>query len=674
MNARYALATAFSLVILGTAARAQVAFVSGPDTTAKNPNYVANREPLTANPLIKLPIRSVEPRGWIRKQLELEAQGFTGHLGEISKFLAKKGNSWLEPAGGDHGWEEVPYWLKGYINLAFLLRDEAMIAESKTWIDAAIRSQLEDGWFGPQSNRTRIQGKADLWPNMIMLFCLQDYYDYTADPRVTELMTRYFRYLTTIPEQDFFPDYWDKMRGGDLLSSVYWLYNLKGDAWLLDLAGKVHRKTARWDQDVVNLHNVNFAQAFGEPTTYWLQSKDAAHRQASYRNYDKMRDLYGQVPGALYGADENARPGKDDPRQGVETCGMVEFMLSTERLTWITGDLLWADRCEDVAFNMLPAALTADLKALRYFTAPNLAVSDRKNHAPGFENDGAMLDMNPHSHRCCQHNWAHGWPYYAEHLYFATPDRGLAAILYSESKVEAKVGEGSAITLEQQTHYPFSDEVRIRVHAEKPVRFPLYLRVPAWCSKPAVAICGKPEKIAGEAKSFVRLDREWSDGDEVVLTLPMEIRLRQWTKNHNSISVDRGPLTYSLKIGEKYERAGGTDQWPAWEILPTTPWNYGLVLGKDNLPANMEVVAKQWPSNNMPFTQEGAPLEIRAHGKRIPEWKLDQYGLVAELQDSPVASEQPDESIVLIPMGAARLRISSFPVIGQGDSARVWKP
>ena len=63
------------------------------------------------------------------------------------------------------------------------------------------------------------------------------------------------------------------------------------------------------------------------------------HVKASYRNYDKMRQMYGQVPGGMFGGDENCRPGYVGPRQAVETCGMVEMMLSTETLTWITGDL-----------------------------------------------------------------------------------------------------------------------------------------------------------------------------------------------------------------------------------------------------------------------------------------------------------------------------------------------
>ncbi|MCZ6795032.1 MAG: glycoside hydrolase family 127 protein [Planctomycetota bacterium] len=590
----------------------------------------------------------------------------------------KERNAWLDPRGeGTHGWEEPVYWLKGHGNLAYVLRDEAMIAESKVWIEAALRSLKPDGWFGPDKDRggaaTRLRGRDDLWPNMIMLFCLQDYHDFTGDRRVIDLMTRYFKYLATVPEERFLVGYWPKMRGGDLLFSIHWLYNRTGDTGLLELAEKVHRRTADWTRDVINWHNVNMSQGFGQPTTFWAQSGDPRHLEASYRNFKRIRELYGQVPGGMFGGDENCRPGFTGPRQAVETCGMVEMMLSTETLTSITGDLIWADRCEDVAFNSLPAALTADLKALRYLTAPNLVLSDRRSKSPGLQNGGPMLHMDPHGHRCCQHNWGHGWPYYAEHLWFATPDRGLAAVFYSDSQVTARVGDGTEVTVDENTRYPFSEDVELVVETPTPVRFPLYLRVPGWCEKPRLEIDGREVAVDAKPLHFIRIDRRWSGGEKVRLTLPMKVKVREWANNQGSVSVDRGPLTYSLKIGEKYIQAGGTDEWPAWEIHPTTPWNYGLVLDPGDPAASFEVVERAWPATDMPFTHEGTPVELRAKGRRIPVWQPDTLGLVGKLQPSPVKSKEPLETLTLIPMGAARLRIASFPVIGEGPDAHEWK-
>ena len=300
---RHALLCGFTLLLstflllpcLGWAA-SSVQVVQKPATDSTNDFYVGNRDPLQPTPLIKLPVGTIRPEGWLRKQLQLQIEGFHGHLGEISRFLVKENNAWLDPSGsGDHGWEELPYWLKGYCNVGFVLRDETVIQESQLWLEAALKSQKPDGWFGPDQDRsgaaTRLKGRADLWPNMIMLFCLQDYHDFSGDARVIELMTRYFRYLNQRQADQLLQGYWPKMRGGDLLMSVYWLYNRTGQPWLLELASKVHQGTADWTSDVINWHNVNMSQGFGQPTTYYMLSAAPEHLQASYRNYDKIRRM-----------------------------------------------------------------------------------------------------------------------------------------------------------------------------------------------------------------------------------------------------------------------------------------------------------------------------------------------------------------------------------------------
>jgi hypothetical protein len=441
----------------------------------------------------------------------------------------------------------------------------------------------------------------------------------------------------------------------------------------LELAKKVHRRTAEWEKDVINWHNVNMSQGFGQPATYYMQSKDPDHLHAAERNWRKIRDMYGQVPGGMFGGDENCRPGHTGPRQAVETCGMVEMMLSHEILLTISGDPKWADRCEDVAFNSLPAAFTPDLKALHYLTSPNMILCDRHNKSPGLQNGGPMLHFNPHRHRCCQHNTGHGWPYYAEHLWLATPGNGLAAVLYAPCKVTAKVGDGTEVTILEETQYPFDEKIRLTITTSKPVRFPLYLRAPGWCEYPGLTINGASSSVRTGPRSYYVIDREWTDGDKVELDLTMKITLRKWTQNNDSVSVDRGPLTYSLKIGEKYIREGGTEEWPAWEIHPTTSWNYGLLLDEDEPASSFRVVRNDWPNDNQPFEATAAPISLRAKAKKIPAWQKDHLGLIGKLQASPVKSGEPTETVTLIPMGCARLRISAFPTIGSGRDAHEWK-
>lgn len=634
--------------------------------------YVNNRAPLRPNVFVKLPPGSVKARGWVGEMLRREADGLAGRLGEISDWLDKKGNAWLEP-GGSHGWEEVPYWLRGYHALACQLDDKAKLEESHFWIEAILKSAQPDGYFGPVNAGK--DGRRELWANMLALQILQDYYEHTGDERVLPVMTAYCRWELNYPDEKFLRDYWENSRGGDNLLSVIWLYNRTGDQFLLDLMKKIHRCTANWMQDtsLPNWHNVNVAECFREPATYSLLPGEEKALQNTYNNYRLIRRIYGQVPGGMFGSDENCRHGYIDPRQGTETCGFVEQMLSDEILMAQTGDVMWAANLEDVAFNSLPASMTEDLKALRYLTCPNMVQSDSRNHHPGVDNRGPFFSMNPFSSRCCQHNHAMGWPYYAQNLVLASADGGAALLTYSDCQAALLVNGGKKVTIDEQTRYPFDEDVLLTIGGlgkKQTATFPLYLRIPAWAGDAHVQVNGQSVDCM-TTEGLLCISRTWKDGDRVQLHLPMHLSLRRWALNKNSVSVDYGPLTMSLLIKERREQVDsrataigdshwqeGADasQWPTTEIYADSPWNYALV----PCIKSMTVERMGWPEDNYPFAQASVPLRVKASGAPVPSWGQDETGLCQVLPESD-APRGAVEPITLIPMGAARLRVSAFP-------------
>lgn len=703
------------LLVSCSSEKIKVEIVDITDTTITNSNYVSNRKPLIPSALIKLPVGNVKPESWLKESLLRQANGLMGNLSEISAWLQKENNAWLSEDGkGLWGWEEVPYWLKGFANTGYILNDQKMIEESKIWFEAVIKSQRPDGNFGPITISDK-DSSQDFWPNMIMLYCLQSYYEFSNDERIINLMRNYFNYQLSVPDEKLLSKihYWQRIRGGDNLNSVIWLYNITGDKWLLDLAEKIHRVTAPWSKrkntldeiknwkgkkeniewpewfgDLIDWHNVNVAQAFREPAQYYLLSRSKNDLQAAYDNFEIIREHFGQVPGGMYGADENARPGYDDPRQGIETCGIVEQMNSNENLLRISGDIFWADHAEEVMFNSFHAAFLPDFKALRYITSPNMVLNDDKNHSPGIGNSGPFLMMNPFSSRCCQHNHGQGLAYYTENLWMATPDNGLAAVLYSASEVTAKVGKGENIKILCESNYPFEDDLNFKIELNSKVNFPLYFRIPNWCNAAKIYLNGKEINELPKAGKYFKITRTWNNNDQIKLHLPKQLLVSVWKKNHNSVSVNYGPLTFSLKIGEKYiknesdktavwdskwQKDADPEKWPAYEIHPTSAWNYGLILDTNNIYNSFTIETKNWPKDNYPFTLDSVPITIKAKGKQISNWKIDKYGLVAELQNSPVFSNEPEEQITLVPMGAARLRISSFPIIASDSTGYIWE-
>jgi hypothetical protein len=151
---------------------------------------------------------------------------------------------------------------------------------------------------------------------------------------------------------------------------------------------------------------------------------------------------------------------------------------------------------------------------------------------------------------------------------------------------------------------------------------------------------------------FLHLARAWKSGDRVELRFPMTVRTSTWY--NNSIAVERGPLVYSLKIGESWHKIKQTGPASDWEVYPTTPWNYALV------PGSMQVTEK--PVAAQPFDAAAAPIEITAKARRLPQWTLvdDSPG---PLPLSPVTTKRPEETVTLVPYGAAKLRITAFPFL-----------
>ncbi|WP_406603598.1 hypothetical protein [Niabella agricola] len=197
------------------------------------------------------------------------------------------------------------------------------------------------------------------------------------------------------------------------------------------------------------------------------------------------------------------------------------------------------------------------------------------------------------------------------------------------------------------------------------IRFPLYLRIPAWCKEGSVKINGTPCQN-GKGNTVVKIDREWKSGDAVTLELPMRIRKNTWQQN--SVSIQRGPLTYALKIAPEKKLVTNTQD-PVengssyYEIRPLTPWNYGLPDFSETQLNEHFKVEQSALTDNYPWTLATVPISIKATGKRFKRWQLYNesagplpysvtYGLHLD----------PEDSITLVPYGATQLRVAQFPV------------
>ena len=654
----------------------------GPDAPPYR-HFPSTRAPNRPVPFVQLPPGATRPRGWLHHQLRAMADGMVGRLDELSPWCVAEGNAWLAPDGEGHSpWEELPYWLRGLVELALVLDDPALRAKAEPWVEGILASQREGGWFGPEANREN----NDVWPNAVAAQALRSWAEGTGDPRVLPFLERWCRWLWD-HRDTLLPGSWQKVRGGDTLETILWVHARTGESWLLDLARVVHERTARWDEGVASWHGVNIAEGFREPAEWWVVSGDPADLDAADAAWMEVMRLYGEVPGGMFAADENCRRGYDDPRQAAETCTMVEMLRSTGRMLAFSGDARWATRAEEIAFNSLPAAALPDWRGLRYLTAPNLVSADAANKAPALQNGGCMLAFTPHRYRCCQHNAGIGWPSFVRQMVYGAPRDGVAVVQYADSVTTLPVGaDGVPLRLEVSGGFPFTDRVVLRLGLDAPTTFPLMLRIPDWCLEPRVEVDGIEVPHAGD-RPWAALEQEWEDGAEVVLSLKRDFHLYRWAAHHGAVSLKMGPLwlAYPVPTERRFDRGEAdwgthdgvngprnTPEWPGVEYLPAGPWNWALLMDETGrVPVGLEPDELPGPVPQQPWTPETVPSRVRVHAQRAPSWRMED-GLVAPLQESPIRTEGPITTIELVPMGAARLRISVFPVAG-GKGGHVWK-
>jgi len=674
----------------------------------------------------QLPVGAVKPQGWLRTTMQVSGDGIVSHLQEYRSDSfwrawddrAYRGKLQLSSKGNlshEVWWpyEQQAYWADGLVRLAYILDDEKLKKLADEFISKTLAGQKSDGYMGGWPDHPYIgTDGGDIYTQGHIMRALASYYNATQDPRIIPALQKALRHIYAnckpLPDKDgHLPDAW---RAGSarwpiaaqIIYACLWVYSKTGDEQALDLANltfkatqvvpsntgedngpsDIRLKTLLSDgSDLYSMHGVDLTLLLRIPANHYLFSGNRDELNASLKGIEKVDRFHVQAHGGPAGYEPLGQP---TAIAGTETCDTAEYSLTKEEIFAITGDVKYIDGVEKMTFNAFPGATKQDGKAIQYFTYPN---SIAQVYLP--DADPGVL--------CCVGNWGRVYPdYVSEAMWLSSKDNGLVAAGYGPSIVSAKVGtSGRTVSFTEATNYPFEEKVRLTLKSSGATQFPLYLRVPGWCNEASIAVNGQLQSDTPLPGRMVRLDRLWSDGDYVDISLPMHVVLTRWDKW--SVAIERGPLVYALKIKEDWKKARERfPGFPDWEVRAASAWNYALCfrLYRDGMISRRRADDEQsevntgdsyfkanylqQPEGSNPW--ENPPIELIAKAKKVEGWRLSKplpatfplrndgtEVFTPDVPQSPLISNNPEEDVTLIPYGCTHIRVTYFPVTACGN-------
>ena len=598
----------------------------------------------------------IKPTGWLKEQLLLQAKGLNGNLDKIWPDV--KDSAWI--GGEREGWERVPYWLDGFIPLAYLLENEDMIARAKRYIDAIIEAQDSDGWICPCTKSQR--ENYDTWAVLLILKVLTVYADCSGDDRiqnVVELCLKNFdKHLDCFTLRN-----WGAARWFEGLIAILWLYERTNEEWLLNLArklkalgfdwkeifesGYVDSCTEGWD---FYSHVVNIAMMLKSEALMSLIS-DGDPESFAKEALEYLMTKHGMATGHFTG-DETLSGCL--PIKGSELCGVVEAMYSYEWLFAITGNTEWLDWLEKLAFNALPATISPDMWSHQYVQMTNQVAAFPMSKPPFRTNNyvAHTFGLEP-NFGCCTANFGQGWPKFALTSFMKT-ENGIASCAITPASIKTEINNVD-VYCESETQYPFRDTVTYKITTSAPVTFTMSIRIPSFAD--SAELNGENVETGG----FVNITKEWSGTETINVKMHFSPSIIQ--RPDDMVCVWRGPLLYSIAIDEKWERVeyicGGVERkfpYCDYYIYPTSKWNYALADDTFEVKEN-DVVSG--------FGGDEPPVEMTAKMFEV-EWEFaNGYCSPKPKSLKPISTIQ---NVRLIPYGCTNLRMTEIPYIKTADA------
>ena len=618
---------------------------------------------------------SVKPEGWLRVYMQKQVAQLGSQLPDVSwPFTSpywngeEEGESWWP-------WEQKAYWIDGATRLAIVMDDDALMDRALKSINFTLGHPAPNGYLGPMLFENPNED-FHRWPQNVFFRSLMATAEAKTDGSLDIVDAMRKHYLSDPA------DYGVPTRNVTNIEEMLWLYEQSGDARLLAKAEKAWQEYLKKASDPdhgdlsllrvyantpINAHGVTYAETSKLPAILYTHTGNQEYLRFALAAQRRIFDHHMLVDGIPSTSEWfRTRTSLDSH----ETCDITDHTWSWGYLMMATGDGVWGDRIERACFNAAPGAIKSDWKALQYFSCPNQFLATMDSDHNVMEHGGYMMAYQPNPGQrtaCCGGNVHRFLPNYVIRMWMRDQDGGLVATLYGPSKLNTVAGpDRTPIEIVQTTDYPFEERINFTFNSKQAVTFPLTLRIPAWCSEPKLAINGVTVKSPAVNKGFVTVRRRFKPGDKITLSLPMRVAVSRWPES--GIAVEHGPLVYSLPIRETWtpvvEPKYTTPEFPAWNAMPASAWNYGLLLEQADLDGQIKIQRQAMTDD--PWNRP--PITLSVPAKQIEGWELlanpdkPEQKFTPPLPDLSVAKgNETTESIALIPYGATKLRVTIFP-------------
>lgn len=433
-------------------------------------------------------------------------------------------------------------FIDALVRLAAYSGDERLLALKKKTIGALISTQDADGYIGIMKNpASRIRVLWDLHENSYIIWALVSDYQLFAEQNslnaARKMVDRIIKAFLSDPTLR--PD---SMNGVIPFSAS----NLGLDRALLSLSAATG--DPRYREFVVRFLKLNEFN----PELHCGPSSLANHAYSTLGHALAQLDLYQETGnpallrtprrivdflrrrnGLLVTGSCSEAECWHDTQSGLqntaETCTGVYLIRLMDALLQLEADSLYGDIMERAIYNAIFAAVTPEGRGNHYFTPF----------------DGPRFPDVHGDTFCCANNLRRffgdlpGWMYHRT-------ESGVIVNLYNPSTATIKVGAGLPVRLQQETDYPTTGDVQLRVEPSRPATFAVQLRIPRWCREATIAVNGG---VADHTPGgcFYSVKRQWQRGDTIELKMPMPWRFVLGRKAQSGrIAILRGPVLFTL--------------------------------------------------------------------------------------------------------------------------------